>query len=266
MEQLDANAQQDDSIVMPDQLNKNNTVEAESVSSTDSGENHEEKQNGIQDRINKVTAQKYAEQRRADDLQRQLDETKSLQQKPIDAYVSAIEAPKLPDDLYDEDAMRQYYADSQKYNQDVATNAAKATFESQKKQGVEQKAQQQQRDIINTYANNAQRDGVDLDKLRIAEQTINSAGISNELAQHIMSDNNGGKIAEYLHDNPAVLHEIVSMTPMQAAIKLANEVKPKALSTTPKVSNAPAPLQEIRGGGVHEQDEFERKYPGAQFI
>jgi len=265
-EELDANAQQDDSIIMPVQLDKNNTVAAESESSTDSGVNHDNNHNGVQDRINKVTAQKYTEQRRADGLQRELDEMKNLQPKPVDKPVVAISAPQLPEDLYDDDAMRKYHADNQKYNQELVNGAAKNAYESQIKQGEQQKAQQAQQQVIDGYYQNAQRDGVDLDKLRVAEQTFNNSGISNELAQHVMADVNGGKIVEFLHDNPALLHEISNMNPMQAAIKLANEIKPQVLSRTPKVSSAPIPPIEVSGGGVHEQDEFEKNYPGATFI
>ena len=86
------------------------------------------------------------------------------------------------------------------------------------------------------------------------------------LGRHIMSDPNGGKIVEYLHDNPAEMHDILSLDPMSASIKIANVIKAKALSTTPKVSNAPEPLPNISGGGTLEKDDFERKFPGTEFI
>lgn len=261
----DANElQQNDDIVLPGQLDKSNTVEPASDSSTDSGDNHEQKTNGVQERINKITADKYSEQRRADDLERQLNDLKSQTPKP--EIKSDLVAPSLPEDIYDEDAMRKYYADSAKYNQEVATQAATSTYERQQQERAAKKQETKRNETVNKYVNNAQRDGVDLEKLRVAEQTVSKANISNDLAAYIMNDNNGGKIVEYLHDNPAALHELASLDPISAGMKIANEIKPAVLSTTPKVSNAPTPPTEIRGGGVHEQDEFEKNYPGATFI
>ena len=128
--QEDANGlQQNDDIILPGHLDKSNTVERNSDSSTDSGESHEQKHNGVQERINKITADKYNEKRRADDLERQLNELRT--QQPKAEVPSDLVAPSLPEDIYDEDAMRNYYAESAKYNQEVATRAAKSTYEHQ---------------------------------------------------------------------------------------------------------------------------------------
>ncbi|MEH6397368.1 hypothetical protein [Pseudoalteromonas sp.] len=91
------------------------------------------------------------------------------------------------------------------------------------------------------------------------------SGLKPELGQYLLTDPNGAKIAEYLHDNPAEMHEIIGMSPMNAAVKIANEIKAKALSTTPRVSNAPDPIEAINGGGYVEKDDFSRKFPGTTF-
>lgn len=256
--------QQDDDIVLPGQLDKSNTVEPISDSSTDSGENHEQKTNGVQERINKITADKYNEQRRADDLQKQLDELKT--QQPKAQVKSDLVAPQLPEDIYDEEAMRKYYADNSVYQQEVASQAATSVYERQQQESQTRTQQEAKQAKVNSYFNNAMKDGVDPDKLRVAEQTVNQANISDDLANYIMADANGGKIVEFLHDNPAMLHEIASMDPISAGMKINAEIKPAVLSKTPKVSNAPTPPTDIRGGGVHEKDDFETNYPGVEFI
>lgn len=261
----DANElQQDDGVVLPDQLDMSNTVEPKSDSSTDSGEYHEQKHNGVQERINKITADKYNEQRRADDLQKQLDELKSNQPKA--EIKSDLVAPELPDDIYDEDAMRKYYVDNSKYQQEVANHAAASVYERQQSESAKRAQEEKQTEFVKGYVNNAIRDGVDMDKLRLAEQSVNQANINESLARYIMADPNGGKIVEFLHDNPSVLHEIAGMDPISAGMKISNEVKPIVLSKTPKVSNAPTPPTDIRGGGVYEKDDFETNYPGVEFI
>jgi len=266
-EQLDASVDTSEDVVLPGQLAQSEPVETTSDSSPDSGETHEQKHDGVQARFNKITAEKYQAQREKDDLQRQLDEVQAkLSTAQPDPQVVTPDSPKLPNDIFDEEAMRKYYADSAVYNQNVATNAAKSTYESQQKSAAEQADKAKQAEFVGTYANNAVRDGVDIDKLRVAEQAINQAGINPQLAEYIMKDANGGKIVETLYDNPALMHELLAMDPISAGMKIATDIKPMALSKTPKVSSAPTPPTEIKGGGVHEQDEFERKYPGAQFI
>lgn len=268
MSELDANATQEDSVVLPGHLDKSNTVEVETESSPVSGESHEQKTNGVQDRINKITAKAYQQERRADDIQRQLDDAnaKLSSQTPAKVEAKAVTAPVLPEDIYDEDAMRKYYNDSASYNQELAQSTVNSTLEDQKRKRTEQVQKDKNQELISGYYSNAQRDGVDLDKLRVAETMVSQSGIDNSLAQHIMTDVHGGKIVEFLHDNPEVLQELTSMSPMAAAIKIANDIKPQALSQAPRVSNAPAPATDIRGGGVIEQDEFEKNYPGATFI
>jgi hypothetical protein len=233
-------------------------------SSPTSEENHEEKSNGVHKRINTLTAQKYEQQRRADGLQAELDNLKV--EKPAEVVVAPSSQPQLPDDMYDQEAMRKYLTDTTAYNLEAAQSAAKKTFEDHRQAGTVAHQQAEMQKVVSTYANNAVRDGVDMDKLRAAEQVLNQSGMSPELGQFIMNDSNGGKIAEYLHDNPSALHDVLSVDPISAGHKILTEIKPRALSTTPRVSNAPEPIPEIRGGGAVDKDDFERTNPGTTFI
>lgn len=265
-ENLDATVETETDIVMPGQADQSEEVETISDSSPDSGENHEPKHNKVQERINQITADKYKAQREADELKAKIAELESKPAEKVEAKPDYGSAPSLPEDIYDEEAMRKYYADSAEYNQKVATKAAQSTFEQQQK-GISEKAENDRRKaVVDEYAKNAIRDGVDMDKLRLAEQTINQAGINPQLVEYIMNDTNAAKIIETLYDDPNLMQEVLSSDPITAGMKIATTVKPMALSKTPKVSNAPAPVPEIKGGGVHEQDEFEKNYPGVQFI
>ena len=237
-------------------------------SSPASEENHEQKSNGVQQRINDLTAKRYQETRRADEAIEELAQYKAQQsnQTPAAQPVQDTSAPALPEDIYDEESMRKYYADNQVYNKQVAESSAQSQFESQQKQSMQQDLNAKNQVVMDKYAANATRDGVDFDKLLIAERTLKQAGISNELGSYLMKDNNGAKIVEYLNDNPAEMHEIMQLDPVSAGIRIANEVKPKALSQTPKVSGAPDPIPEVNGGGYVQVDDFSKKYPGAVII
>ena len=241
-------------------------IEAEMAgaeSSPASEEKHEEKSNGVQQRINSLTAEKYQAKREAEELKKQLAEA---QQKAEAPQPVSVEAPKLPDDPYDDQAMRQYHASMVEYSSKVAQEQARAVYESQQRESEQQKQQQKQQQQLQAYAQNAQRDGVDLQKLQAAEQVLANNGISAELGGFLLEDPNGAKVALHIADNPALMHELLSMSPMQAAVKIANEVKPQALSTTPTLTQAPQPIEEVRGGGVETKDEFDRVYAGYEIL
>jgi hypothetical protein len=237
--------------------------EATTESSTVSEENHEQKSSGAEKRINKLTAQRYEQERRAEAAEARIAEMEAA--KPAET-ITPDNAPQLPADQYDQEAMQAYHNDMLKYTQETATSAANKAFEGQQKAGQVAQQQTEMQKVVSTFANNAIRDGVDMDKLRAAEQTLNQAGITPQLGEFLMKDQNGGKIAEFLHDNPSVMHEVLSMDPISAGHKIMTEIKPRALSTTPKVSNAPEPTPDIKGGGATDKDDFDRANPGTTFI
>ncbi len=244
----------------------NSTEQTESESSPELAEKPEEKNtDAFQERINKVTAQKYEEKRRADAAEARSKELEAQLAKPA-AVDSSIEMPKLPDDPYDSEAMTKYHGEVAVATQQLAQNAGKNAFEEQQQQAREDKQQADTQQVVSTYVQNAVRDGVDMDKLGVAEQALITAGVSPTLGDYLARDANGGKIIEYLHDNPAVLQEVVSLDPISAGMKIEQEVKAAALSNTPKVSNAPDPVPVIKGGGALEKDDFERSNPGTTFI
>lgn len=235
-------------------------------SSPASEEKHEEKSNGFQQRINDITTKRYEAERKAQELEAENKQLRAAKQKAEASQSVSVEAPKLPDDPYDDQAMRQYHASMVEYSSKVAQEQARAVYEGQQRESEQQKQQQKQQQQLQAYAQNAQRDGVDLQKLQAAEQVLANNGISAELGGFLLEDSNGAKVALHIADNPALMHELLSMSPMQAAVKIANEVKPQALSTTPTLTQAPQPIEEVRGGGVETKDEFDRVYAGYEIL
>lgn len=223
--------------------------------------------NPVQDRVDKITAKKWEETRRADNAERRAEEAEAqLKQAQPQQTPELPTAPALPEDTFDEDAMREYHEKLAVHQTTVAAQAGKDAYKQEKQ--AENKARQDAEGdkIYSGFVTAALRDGVDGDKLHAAEQALNNAGISEQLGAHIMTDANGGKIATYLHDNPALMHEIIGMDPMQAAIKINNEVKSAALSATPNSTQAPDPIPDISGSGAVVKDDFEKDFPGTVFI
>lgn len=264
---MSEDANEGSEVLMPDTVSGDGIESdlSDAESSTASEDKHEQKSVGVQNRINDLTAKCYQAKRERDEVRKKLAELEANAPKP-ESQTSTTSAPSLPDDMYDEDAMRKYHADMLKHQQLVAESQAKAIYEQQQQQGAQKAREAEMQGKINTFAQNAARDGVDLEKLRGAEQILSSSGLSPELGQFLLADANGGKIVTHLADNPALMHEILSLPPTMAAVRIANEVKPQALSTTPKVTQAPEPIADVRGGGVEVKDDFDRTYAGYEIL
>lgn len=263
---IDANPELEETPIVKQDDTEVSEAKDNSESSTDSAEKHEEKTNGVQDRINKITAEKYQEKRRAEELQKQIDELKAAKPENQTAQPSTVKQPEYPDDPYDTDAMREYHAQMLKYGEDVAELKAKSFYENQQKGTAESEQKKQYDNLVNTYANNAIKAGVDLDKLAASEKVVLQSGLNPQLGDYLMRDPQGAAIVAYLADNPVDLELINNLDPMSASVKIATEIKAKALSKTPKVSNAPDPLPDIKGSGTLEVDDFEKKYGKSEFI
>ena len=270
----DANESTDEAVVMPSTRSGESieaTLDAQSTStpSVEPEDNQENKSRDFQSRYNLQTKKAYTQERRANEAVAELAEYKANQanQTPASQPVQDLIAPVLPEDIFDEEAMRKYHTESQAFNTQSAQGAAKSQFETQQKQSKQQAETAKHQVNIDNYTANATRDGVNFDKLALAEQTLKQNGLGNELGSFLLNDINGAKIVEYLSDNPAEMHEILALDPVSAGIRIANEIKPKVLSQTPRVSGAPDPIPEVIGnGGYAEVDDFKRKYPGAEII
>jgi hypothetical protein len=238
-------------------------VNAQNQTSESSTETHAENKAEVSDnaqkRINEITAEKYA-------LKKEIEELKKAKEQPATENRSTtVDAPQLPDDVYDEDAMRKYHQDMLAYSAKQAQLAAQSTYKEQQTQAEQLAAQAKHSEVIQSYAKQGLKDGLTIDQMQINEQVLNGAGISNEIGNYLMQDSNGAKVANYLANNPDDLQKVVSMNPMQAAVFIANEVKLKALGPS-NVSNAPEPMQtQTRGLASVTQDEFDERCSGAQF-
>ena len=178
------------------------------------------------------------------------DRNVSQQPQAASQPVETLQEPELPDDMYDEEAMRQYHKDMVSYARSVSKYNTQQFYESQQEAQKKQATQQEQQALLKQYADNAQKAGVDLDKLANAEKVLNQHRLDPQVAMRLMKDANGPQVITYLADNPAELDEVLRSDPISAAIKIETEIKAKALSTTPKVTKAPDPIPDIGGGGA----------------
>lgn len=266
----DANDSNEERVEMPstrsgEGIEASLEAQSNSTPSVEPEENQDKKPRDFQSRFNERAKRAFEAEREVESLKAQL--AKANEQPVAQPQAKEqLQAPVYPEDQYDGEAVAKYHKDNQAYLADIAKGAATTQFETQQAATVQTAQDAKHKVVVDKYSANAARDGVDFDKLLVAEQTLKQNGLSNELGQFLINDTNGAKIVEYLHDNPAEMHDILQLDPVSAGIRIANEVKPKVLAQTPKVSGAPDPIPEVKGGGYREVDDFEKNYPGAEII
>lgn len=189
----------------------------------------------VQKRINKITAEKYAEKRRADDLERKLTE----QSAQIPKVQPQGTEPKLEDYDFDE----------------AAHTAALIDFKvSQKADEIQQQQQQAQ--------DNAKAQQVSSDfNLKVAtfaekapdyEQVVaNIPQLPDQTLNAIMQHEKGPEMAYYLGKHLDVADQVATSDPYVAAMTLG-QISAQLTATTKTVttSAAPEPIEPINSGGV----------------
>lgn len=220
-------------------------------------------QEAIQKAINRQHFKFREEQRRADELAVENEKLKKQLQSQSPSDPNGIEIPPIPDmwdDNYEakvqarEDAIRRKaVAEAQ-----ATQSTQNAALEEQKQQLKQAQRSQQLQD---KFVDNAAKLGVDGEALNAAQNTIIQYGITPELATTILQDDNGPLLVQHLAANPLDLHDLVTLEPLQAGMKLA-EVKQKAAALKPKRSEAPPPADTLTGRGAKEG---ERGPKGATF-
>lgn len=194
----------------------------------------------VQKRINKITAEKHAEKRKAEELQRQLDAMKSAQ-APVET-----KAPTLEDFDYDE----------------TAFNAALISH--QVKQGVAEESQRLQQQSIAAQQEAVRQQKAQAFDAQIAEVTAskpdyqevikNLPEFKQDTLDAIMSSDQGAEMAYALGQQLDLADEIANASPMVAAMKLGELSARLKQKPEIKPSAAPSPIEPVSSGGSISKD------------
>ena len=203
-----------------------------------------------QEIVNKAIGRQHhkfrTEQDRANSLEAEVERLKASlpqEQRP--------DIPVVPDSLDDDfeakteirdKAIRE--ASAYDVRQDVARSQTAAR---------ESAAQNERVEAFNTaaeaYNGRAVKLGVDAIGLQTAGNTVAAYGIDEQLAGHILNDEQGPLITQYLAGNLNELETLRGMAPLQAAVHLATVIVPK-ITAVPANSGAASPPDDLSGGGV----------------
>ena len=196
-----------------------------------------------QKRINKITAEKYAEKRKAEDLQRRYDELVASQ-KPAET-----KAPTLEDYDYDESAFNAASI-SHQVKQGMATESQRL-----QKEGIAEKqkeANQTRDDAFNDQVAKVTKDYPDYqERIKVLPQ------FKQETLDAIMSLEKGAEIALALTEQLDLAEEIANATPMAAAVKLGELSARLNIKPAIRTSAAPSPIEPLSSGGSLSKDYSE---------
>lgn len=211
----------------------------------------EEQQKIFDEAISKKVFKAKEAQREAEKLRKELEETRAKLPREERPHV-----PPVPDRYeFDDD---QEYQKAMRERDDAIMKAAafdaKQEISKQTSEAEAKKAQAEQekavQELVKGYQTKAVQFGISETELKSINDTINAFGMSVDLGDHIMADEQGPLIAQYLAKNLTELDMVNSMTPLQAAIYIEKAVKPKAVNLKPRVTSAPEPVEHLNGMGV----------------
>ena len=119
-------------------------------------------------------------------------------------------------------------------------------------------AQKVQSDALNetakTFVGRAGPLGVNENQLQQSIASIEAFGGIGEVAEYVMSDENGPLIAAYLAENPAEVLTLQQLSSLQGVAHIVSKVSPKAVAMK-RTTNVPSPADSLGGAGATPSDE-----------
>jgi hypothetical protein len=250
--------EQDEPLETEDQEEQEETPDPDSESATDSGnsahekqvEFTEEQQKVFNDAVGKKVFKLREKEREAETLRRRLEELEARipqQGRPV--------VPESPDPfaLSDVEYRQKLVQRDQAIREAAAWEAQQQALQWQRQQAQfeqQQRQQERQQTEVMAYADRAKKLGVAAAELQEAGTLVAGYGIDPALVEMILADDHGPLLTKYLAKNQLELERLVQMPITMAAVRLATDLKAKAVAMKPKVTKTPDPLNQPRNSGV----------------
>ena len=195
------------------------------------------------------------EERARKKLQSELD-AKSKELEELRSKAEKVEVPPVPDP-YSENYQDEVRARDEAIARKAAQDAELATKEKEKQRAEQARARQQEDEIqqrVASFDSNMVELGLNPLEVKKAADTIVDYGTSDLVQDVILEDKEGPLITQYLANNPVELDRLNSMSALQLVRHIDEAIRPQASLLRPKTSNAPAPPEQLSGGGVKEME------------
>lgn len=241
---------------------------AEQAEVTEQVETSEPKPNRTEKRISRLVANIHHKDQKLAQAEAEIATLRAVKEKTPDPTPVA----EFPTEDLRYDSPDEYESKLRAYNTRIAREEfakiqTQQAQDQERQQATAQQAKQeeQNRSIVESYIDNGLESGISEDKLAANEQILRGSNIKEDIARRLYSDANGAQMVDFLCANPDKLDALVSMNPYDAAVHIAVELKPQALSVKPTQTNAPEPLGFTQGGGAPPKDEWDSLAGGATF-
>jgi hypothetical protein len=250
--------EQDEPLETEDQEEQEETLEPDSESATDSAnsahdkqvEFTEEQQKVFNDAVGKKVFKLREKEREAEALRRRLEE--------LEAKIPQQGRPQVPESpdpfaLSDVEYRQKLVQRDQAIREAAAWEAQQQALQWQRQQAQfeqQQRQQERQQAEVMAYADRAKKLGVAAAELQEAGTLVAGYGIDPALVEMILADDHGPLLTKYLAKNQLELERLVQMPVTMAAVRLATDLKSKAVAMKPKVTKTPDPLNQPRNSGV----------------
>ena len=230
----------------PDQVSEQAEVESQATESApveeatpESTDAEKPKDDGVQTRFNKITAEKYAEKRRADKLQKELEEARAQNTAP------PLTEPTLEGHDYDTDAFNEANVQYQ------IQQGVKNELELQSQQAANQKQAEAQQKLQDDFEKRVN----DFGKADFSEKANAIPTLPPGVANAMMQSEQGAEMIYHLGENLEKADSLANMTPEAAMMELGR--LSVQLSTKPeiKLSAAPDPIEPLNSGGSLEKSD-----------
>ena len=250
--------EQDEPLETEDQVEEEEAPDPDSESATDSVnsahekqvEFTEEQQKVFNDAVGKKVFKLREKEREAESLRRRLEE--------LEAKIPQQGRPQVPESpdpfaLSDVEYRQKLVQRDQAIREAAAWEAQQQALQWQRQQAQfeqQQRQQERQQAEVMAYADRAKKLGVAAAELQEAGTLVAGYGIDPALVEMILADDHGPLLTKYLAKNQLELERLVQMPVTMAAVRLATDLKSKAVAMKPKVTKTPDPLNQPRNSGV----------------
>jgi hypothetical protein len=226
----------------------NPNVEAGATENTETPK----KRNGVQERINKLTTEKYEVRQRNAELEERIRQLEASQPAAVEPATPILAAPN--EDNFN--THEEYLAAQAKFVADTASNAAYERIRAEQEAANSAKQQEQQQSEIlskkKAFDDNVAKKRDNFEDFE--EVAYGHKFMDKDLAVQIFEMDKGPEVAYHLGSNLDVAERVFSMSPVQRARELTKlEFQLDAIS--PKVvSDAPDPINPLGNSELVEAD------------
>lgn len=186
--------------------------------------------------------------------------------REVEARLPKENRPAVPPvpDPYDADYESKIAARDKAISQAAAFDARQETIKSHHEAAERQRLEAKQADLYKTavaYKERSDKLGIPAPDLQSAATALSNFGITDDLTQFLLKDDQGPLMTMYLARNPVVLERMAGLSPLEMGHYIASAIKPQ-LAAVKTRTQAPDPADVLDGGGSPRK---ERGPKGASF-